>query len=56
MSTRCSDLKSCLESLECDFTHQLQELTQSLQRNEERYCEDQRLTMEKITAIREGFV
>ena len=53
MSSKCSDLKSCIESLESDFTQQLQELTVSLERNEERYSEDHRLTQEKITAISE---
>ena len=53
MSAKCLDLKSCIESLESDFSQQLQELTSSLERNEERYSEDHRLTQEKIMAISE---
>ena len=53
MSAKCSDLKSSIESLESDFSQQLQELNSSLERNEERYNEDHKLTQEKIMAISE---
>ena len=53
MSAKCSHLKSCIESLETDVSRQLGELTLSLERREEKYSEDQRLTQEKISVISE---
>ena len=53
MTAKCSHLKSCIESLETDFSRQLVELTVSLERQEEKYSEDHRLTQEKISVISE---
>ena len=53
MTAKCSHLKSCIESLETDFSLQLGELSLSLERQEEKYSEDQRLTQEKISVISE---
>ena len=53
MSAKCSHLKSCIEGLETDFSRQLVELTVSLERQEEKYSEEHRLTQEKLSLITE---
>lgn len=53
MTAKCSHLNSCIENLQTDFGRQLAELTVSLERQEEKYREDHRLTQEKIGLISE---
>ena len=53
MAAKCSHLKSSIQSLETDFGRQLGELTVSLERQEEKYSEEARLTQEKMAVISE---
>ena len=56
LSTKCSDLKSYIQSLETGFTKQLEGLSRTLEENEQRYSEDYTNTQEKIVAINEKVV
>ena len=56
LSTKCSDLKSYIQSVETGFTKQLEGLSRTLEENEQRYSEDYTNTQEKIVAINEKVV
>ena len=56
LSTKCSDLKSYIQNLETGFTKQLEDLSRTLEENEQKYSEDYKTTQEKIVAINEKVV
>ena len=55
-TSKCLDLKSCIQNLEEGFLLQLEGMTRKLEENETKYNEDFRTTQEKILAINDKVV
>ena len=55
-TSKCLDLKSCIQNLEEGFLLQLEGMTRKLEENETKYNEDFRTTQEKISAINDKVV
>ena len=56
LATKCTDLKTYISNLESGFNKQLQDLSQTLEKNEEKYQRDFKLTQEKLAAINEKVI
>ena len=55
-TSKCLDLKSCIQNLEEGFLLQLEGMTRKLEENETKHNEDFRTTQEKILAINDKVV
>ena len=55
-TSKCLDLKSCIQNLEEGFLLQLEGMTRKLEENETKYNEDFRTTQGKISAINDKVV